>query len=578
MAERGGQSPRLALGSPPARRAPSPGAKRPPASSGPLFDRERPTGALTPRSARRAELLGPSKPSLPPSAPTTRQLEAREEAVQQLRAERLATELHVVRGALAASHSKVEQLEASRLADKALLSAELEQSTRAEQKERSRADFAEREMRVLRSKLGKRQAAEARAVAHEAAVEAVATQVEAHAGREEGLRAVRQRAWDALAARVLAWSRRQLPAALATWRVAANALELEAARRGVREAFVERRGDAEATELQEHARRRRAEQGRAQRRLGTALESLVRVALLRALHAWRGARTAAAAAAAVAEASAAGGALKADARRAAAKQQLALTAERDALSLGLRRAHALARVAARRADALMGWAVVRREGLQGAWRRWLVLLLSSRCGAAAREALRLRGAERGEAHVRGRADGLGRELHQLRGVLASLQQKAATAHAAAEAARAEAEREAAARAKAEVARRADRQRCEQLEREKLSLQRHRRGEREAAAPRLAALALCNAVACAAQLAQAAAFGRWRWIAASADAPPLRLLAAGPASPVAPSGWFYGLAPPTCAAAAAAASSTVVSEPRVLKSPKVQNAKGNRWKG
>ena len=55
---------------------------------------------------------------------------------------------------------------------------------------------------------------------HEAAVEAFAAQVEAHAGREEGLRAVRQRAWDALAARVLAWSRRSLPAALATWRVA----------------------------------------------------------------------------------------------------------------------------------------------------------------------------------------------------------------------------------------------------------------------------------------------------------------------------------------------------------------------
>ena len=539
------------LGSPPSRRAPSPGAKRP--VSGPLFDRERPTGALTPRSARRAELLGGSAPAVAPSTPTTRQLEAREEAVQQLRAERLAAELHAVRGALAASHSKIEQLEASRLADKALLSAELEQSTRAEQKERSRADFAEREMRALRTKLGKRQAAEARAVAHEAAVEAFAAQVEAHAGREEGLRAVRQRAWDALAARVLAWSRRSLPAALATWRVAANSLALEAARRGAHAALVAHRGNAEATELEEHARRRRAEQGRAQRRLGTALESLVRVSLLWALHSWRGARTAAAAAAAMAEASAVGGALKADARRAAAKQQQALTAQRDALSLQLRRAHALARVAARRADSLMWWAVVRREGLQGAWRRWLVLLLSSKFFEARREAARLRGVERGEAHVRGRADGLGRELNQLRGVLASLQQKASTAHAAAEASRAEAEREAAARAKAEVARRADRQRCEQLERDVARLQRARKGDAASAsgAERAlrrggAALVLCTAVVRAAELAEAAAFGRWRWLVASADAP-LRLLAARPTSPVEPSGWFYGLHPPVAAA-------------------------------
>lgn len=219
----------------------------------------------------------------------------------------------------------------------------------------------------------------------------------------------------------------------------------------------------------------------------------------------------------------------------------------------------------RRAERAGRCGAERREGLRGAWQRWLVLLLSERLGERDRERVRLLGAERGEAATRSRADGLAREMQQLRGLLATLQQRAATATATADAARADATREGVERSRAEVARRSESSRCQALEREVSKLQRARKAAAAKAAgpagpPRAQAARRLEAEAEAgraqrraavtlvvgvkirvAQLAQSALFGRWRLLAfgSTGEASFGRMTAA----PIEPSGWYQGLRPP-----------------------------------
>jgi hypothetical protein len=290
------------------------------------------------------------------------------------------------------------------------------------------------------------------------------------------------------------------------------------------------------------------------------VEALQRGAVLRALDRWR---AAAAATAAEEEAACAAAVMAGDLRTAQWKETEQAKARGGAVR-ELRQAHALGRVFVRRAERAGRCSAERRAGLRGAWQQWLVLLLSERLGARDRERARLLGAERGEAATRSRADGLAREMQQLRGVLATLQQRAAAATADAEAARADAAREGVERSRAEAARRSESSRRQALEREVAKLQRARKAAAKAAAPpgppraqagrrleaeaeaeraqRRAAVALVVGVKIRlAQLAQSALFSRWRLLAfgSTGEASFGRMTAA----PIEPSGWYQGLRPP-----------------------------------
>ena len=540
---------------------------------------ERPTGThaplrSSPSQSRLAKLL--ASPSLPPPQPPASpadqatQLEAREEAVKLLRSERSSAELNAVRGQLAACQRKLTQQEAFRMSEKRGLETEVQARTRGESLMRSRCETAERERAQLSRTMIRRQQAEARATA---------------AGGELERGEVRRRqAWGHLAASALRWSRRVLPAAVASWRVNVEWLRLEAERGGAsrqleaRQAWQaeggarggargEARDGAEAeaqaqaqAQAQAEAHRRRAQQGRACRRLGAWVEAQQRDTILRALDRWR---AAAAAATAEEEAACACAVMAGDLRTAQWRETEQAKAQGGAVR-ELRQSHAVGRVCMRRAERAGRCGAERREGLRGAWQRWLVLLLSERLGERDRERMRLLGAERGEAATRSRADGLAREMQQLRGVLAALQQRAATATATAEAARADATREGVERSRAEVARRSESSRCQALEREVAKLQRARKAAAKAAgspgppgaqagrrleaeaeaerAQRRAAVTLVVGVKIrVAQLAQSALFSRWRLLAfgSTGEASFGRITAA----PIEPSGWYQGLRPP-----------------------------------
>jgi hypothetical protein len=508
--------------------------------------------------SRLAKLL--ASPSLPPPQPPASpadqaaQLEAREEAVKLQRSERSGAELNAVRGQLAACQQKLAQLEAFRVSEKLGLEAEVQARTRGESLMRSRCETAVRERAQLSRTMNRRQQAEARG------------------GEVERGEVRRRQAWGHLAASALRWSRRVLPAAVASWRVNVEWLRLEAERGWASRQLEARRqawqaeagapgGARDVAEAQAEAHRRRAQQGRACRRLGAWVEAQQRGATLRALDRWR----AAAAAAAAEEAAAGAGAVVAGNLRTARWRETEQAKARGDAARELRQTHAVGRVCMRRAERAGRCGAERREGLRGAWQRWLVLLLSERLGERDRERVRLLGAERGEAATRSRADGLAREMQQLRGLLATLQQRAATATATADAARADATREGVERSRAEVARRSESSRCQALEREVSKLQRARKAAAAKAAgpagpPRAQAARRLEAEAEAgraqrraavtlvvgvkirvAQLAQSALFGRWRLLAfgSTGEASFGRVTAA----PIEPSGWYQGLRPP-----------------------------------
>ena len=535
---------------------------------------ERPTGtrsplrSSSPSRSRLAKLL--ASPSLPPPQPPASpadqaaQLEAREEAVKLLRSERSSTELNSVRGQLAACQRKLVQLEAFRMSEKLGLETEVQARTRGESLMRSRCETAERERAQLSRTINRRQQAEARATVE--------------GGEVERGEVRRRQAWGHLAASTLRWSRRVLPAAVASWRVNVEWLRLEAERGGASRQLEARQawqaeggapggardGARDGTEAQAEADRRRAQQGRACRRLGAWVEAQQRGAILRALGGWR----AAAAAAAAEEEAACVGAVMAGDLRTAQWRETEQAKARGGAARELRQSHAVGRVCMRRAERAGRCGAERREGLRGAWQQWLVLVLSGRLGERDRERMRLLGAERGEAATRSRADGLAREMQQLRGVLATLQQRAATATATAEAARVDATREGVERSRAEVARRSESTRCQALEREVAKLQRARKAAAKAAGPpgaaagphgaqvgrrleaeaeaeraqRRAAVTLVVGVKIrVAQLAQSSLFSRWRLLAfgSTGEASIGRITAA----PVEPSGWYQGLRPP-----------------------------------
>ena len=132
--------------------------------------------------------------------------------------------------------------------------------------------------------------------------------------------------------------------------------------------------------------------------------------------------------------------------------------------------------------------------------------------------------------------------------MAGLQQRADAATAAADAARADAAREAHERSRADVARRADRARCEALEREVARLQRARKAPPRSAAEveaekgrRRAAVSLAlNTRIHVIHLHLSHAFGIWRLLADTYLADRYR---APPDAALQPSGWYQGLRPP-----------------------------------
>jgi hypothetical protein len=170
-------------------------------------------------------------PPQPQRSPAERkaQLESREDAVRQIKAEKLASELNSVRGQLAASQRKLEQLEAFRMSEKLSLETEVHIRKRAESVMKTRCETAERELQRMRARASKRQQAEARAVAEgEGAAADQRVDERPPTQRDEAAaKARRRRAWDLLITSAVGWSRRVLPAAMACWRVNAAWLRLE---------------------------------------------------------------------------------------------------------------------------------------------------------------------------------------------------------------------------------------------------------------------------------------------------------------------------------------------------------------
>ena len=392
---------------------------------------------VSPSRARLAKLL--AAPSLPPPQLTTptpavehieareettrlrsAELEAREETIKLLRSERMAGELNAVRAQLAACQLKLTQLEAFRTSERLGLETEVQARTRGESLMRSRCEQAERERAQMHRTLIRRQQGEARVTAEGQAVELA--------------------------------------------RFAAR----DAARDVTRDA--ERDAPREAAEVH----RRRARQGHACRRLGYWVEARQRGVVLHCLHDWR----AAAAAVTLAEEMAGAGVVVAGELRTAQWGESDMESEQAAAqgdaARQLRQSRAVGRVCVWRAERAGRCNAERRGGLRGAWQQWLLLLLAGRLEERARDRTQLVVAVRGEAATRVRAESLAKDMGQLRGVLATLQQRATIATATAEAARADAAREAMERSRAEVARRSDRTRCEALEREVARLQRARK--------------------------------------------------------------------------------------------------------